>query len=293
MQLDLFMHSADVGLRNTVVEALRAQDAVGMGAAIDRLRADYPRDDHLDGFERLFVGLSALNPPAQSPTGIAEQLERIEMQLLPSVQKLLGTDAAQRWVEPIYLDLARAAAGTPFSRSQSSTHAAGLLLRAGAVAEARAAVAEIASWRRIPEPLFWMTEIALRENKPAEFWPLLAELAWIAPALLEALLAGLGAHATPAQVHRLYREFGSAAEVDDDGDEASWFPAWLLVEHPELLSFLRTVQHHSSRPARSATVLIDLLIGERQGALPSSPEKCKQLRDLAPSLFQNYMARRR
>lgn len=293
MQLDLFIHSADVGLRNAVIEALRARDTDAMRAAIDRLRADFPGDGHLDGFEHLFSGLSALNPPAQSPTGIAEQLERIETQLLPSVQKLLGTDAAQRWIEPVYLDLAQGAVGKSFSRGLSSTHAAALFLRAGALAEARAAVAEIPSWRRIPEPLAWMAQIALRENKSEEFWPLLAELAWIAPALFTELLAGLDERASSALIRRLYREFGSTAEVDDESDEASWFPAWLLVEHPELLPFLRTAEHYSSRPARSAAVLIDLLIGERQGAASSLPDKRKQLRDLAPMLFRHYMARRR
>ncbi len=293
MQLDLFLHSADVGLRNAVVEALRARDLGAMRAAIDRLRSDFPSDGHLDGFEHLFSELLALNPTVNSPTGIAEQLERIEIQLLPPVQKLLGVDAAQRWIEPVYLDLARAAAGTPFSRGFSSTHAAGLFLRAGALAEARAAVADIPSWRRIPEPLAWMAEIALRESKAEEFWPLLAELVWITPALFEALLAGLDARANSATVSRLYREFGSKAEVDDEDDETAWFPAWLLVEHPELLPFLRTAQHYDSRPARSAALLIDLLIGERQGAMPSLAGKRKQLRDLAPMLFNSYMARRR
>lgn len=296
MQFDLFLHSADVGLRNAVVEALRVRDPKAMRAAIDRLCADFPDDGHLDDFEHLFSELSALSRSEPSLAGISEQLERIEEHLLPSVQKLLGAAAAQRWIEPVYLDLARAAAGKPFSRHQSYTHAAGLLLRAGALIEARAAVAEIPSWRRIPEPLAWMAGIALRENEPDEFWPFLAELAWIAPALFAELLASQDARAGSAIVARLYHEFGSKAETDegdDESDEAAWFPAWLLVEHPELLPFLRTAQQYNSRPARSAALLIDLLIGERQGALPILADKRKQLRDLAPALFHHYMARRR
>jgi len=297
MQLDLFMHSADVGLRNAVVDALRTRDTEAMRAAIDRLRADFPADGHLDSFEHLFSELSALSREP-SLARIADQLERIETQLLPSVQKLLGTDAARRWIEPAYLDLARGAVGKTFSRSESSTHAAGLFLRAGALLGARTAVAEIPSWRRVPEPLAWMTEIALRENDPAEFWPLIAELAWIAPALFSALLAKLDLRGVSVIVPRLYREFGNKAELDDEIDETNensevaWFPAWLLVEHPELLPFLRTAQQHSSRPARSAALLIDLLIGERQGAPFTPAEKRRQLRDLAPALFQLYMARR-
>ena len=295
MQLDLFMHSADVGLRNAVVDAFRRRDTDAMRAAIDRLRADFPADGHLDSFEHLFSELSALSHPEPSSAGIADQLERIETQLLPSVQKLLGTDAAQRWIEPVYLDLARAATGNPFSRDLACAHAAGLFLRAGALLEARAAAKQIPSWRRIPEPLAWMAEIALRENDPAQFWPLLAELTWIAPTLFAELLARQDARANAATVVRLYQEFGNKAEMDEDADEsneAAWFPAWLLVEHPELLPFLRTAQQHSSRPARSAALLTDLLIGERQGAPFTPAEKRRQLRDLAPALFQLYMARR-
>jgi hypothetical protein len=292
MQLDLFIHSADVALRNAVVEALRAHDTGSMRAALDRLRADFPDDGNLDGLEHLLSELSALSRTEPSATGIAQQLKRIETQLLPPLKALLGNKDAQCWIKPVYLDLARAAAGTPFSRSLSGSHAAALLLRAGALTEARVATAEIPSWRRIPEPLAWMTEIALRENKPAEFWPYLAELAWIAPTLFDALLAGLDARGTGTVVLRLYHDFGAEAEVDDEIDEAAWFPAWLLIEHPELLPFLRTAQQHNSRPARSAALLIDLLIGERQGAMPSLVDKRKHLRDLAPVLFRRYMARR-
>jgi len=295
MQLDLFMHSSDVGLRNAVVDALRTRDAGAMRLAIDRLRGDFPADGHLDSFEHLFSELSALSRPEPSPAGIADQIGRIETRLLPSVRKLLGTDATQRWIEPAYLDLARAAAGRLFSRDLACAHAAGLFLRAGALLEARDAVVEIPSWRRIPEPLAWMAEIALRENNPAEFWPLLAELAWIAPTLFAELLSRQNARASAVTVVRLYQEFGHKAEMDEDADEsneAACFPAWLLVEHPELQPFLRTAQQYDSRPARSAALLIDLLLGERQGALPIVADKRKQLRDLAPTLFHHYMARR-
>ena len=134
-----------------------------------------------------------------------------------------------------------------------------------------------------------MAEITLRQNLPDEYWPLTAELAWIAPALL----APLFAQAAPATLIRLYREFCAEAEgQDDEGDTGTWFPAWLLVEHPDLLPFLRTAHAHDSRPARSAALLIDLLIGERQGLTQTMVGKRRQLRELAPAIFARYMARR-
>jgi hypothetical protein len=286
------MHSGDVRLRNDIIEALCAHDANAMRKAIDRLRADFPDDASTDDFEHLFFELSALNQRGRSAPAIAQQVERIGVQLLPPLRKMVGVEAAQRWIRPVYGDLARAACGQAFSRDLANAHAAGLFLRAGELAMARSAVAEISSWRRIPEPLAWMAEIALRESISAEFWPLLAELAWIAPALLDDLLADLPAHGASVLVFRLYREFSAEADIDSENDEAAWFPAWLLVEHSELLPFLRTAHPHNSGPARSAALLIDLLIGERQGTLPSLVEKRKQLRDLAPVLFRRYMAQR-
>ena len=296
MQLDLFLHSADVGLRNTVIEALRRHDAGAMLQAIDLLRADFPNDDSLSGFEQIFAEFSACGRLDASLTAIAARLERIEKELLPPLQKLIGYEAARRWLEPVYANLAHAVAGQPFERSLAKTHAAALFLKAGAFSEARSALTTIPSWRRIPEPLAWMSEIALRENTPAEFWPLLAELAWIAPALLDSVLADLPARNVPASVLRLYRDFGAQAdlEADDENHETAWFPAWLLVEHAELLPLLRgaDARAHDSRPARAAVLLVDLLTGERHGAAPAMADKRKQLRELSAPLFARYMARR-
>jgi len=288
MQLDLFAHSADVSLRNEVVTALCAHDADAMRDATDRLRADFPDDGHLERFEHLLAELSALSQPKQSAPAIARQAERIEIRLLPSLIKMIGADAAQRWTEAVYGALARSPFKQTFSRSLATAHPAGLFLRAGELSLARAAVAEIPSWRRIPEPLAWMTEIALRERAPDEYWPLVAELAWIAPALLAALLP----RAAPATALRLYQEFRLAVDSENEDQETAWFPAWLLVEHPDLLQSLRSAQAHDSPPARSAALLIDLLIGERQGPTPAMLDKRRQLRELAPAIFERYMARR-
>jgi len=292
MQLDLFLHSADVTLRNAVIAALCARDAEAMRMAMDRLLAEFPNDRNNEDFEHLYSELSVLSQEAGSAPAIAQRVECIETRLRPPLQKMIGTDAAQHWIEAVYGQLAHAASGQAFSRSLAQAHAGGLFLRANELAQARAAVLTIPSWRRIPEALAWMAEIALGEDQPDEYWPLVAELAWIAPALLAALLAA-GAHrASPATVLRCYREFCSEAEADGESDELAWFPAWLLIEHAELLPRLRTAHPHDSRPARSAALLIDLLLGERRGLTPSVVDKRQQLRDLAPAIFARYMARR-
>jgi hypothetical protein len=292
MQLDLFLHSAEVQLRNAVIAALCARDAEAMRVAMDRLLVEYPNDLHNDDFEHLYTELLALSQNAGSSSAIAQRVERIEKSLRPPLQKMIGTGAAQHWIEPVYGQLARAASGQAFTRSLAQAHAGGLFLRANELALARATVLTIPSWRRIPEALAWMAEIALREDKPDEYWPLVAELAWIAPALLAALLATGDQRTASTSVLRYYREFCSEAEADGESDELAWFPAWLLIEHAELLTWLRTAHPHDSRPARSAALLIDLLLGERSGLTPALVDKRQQLRDLAPAIFARYMARR-
>jgi hypothetical protein len=292
MQLDLFLHSAEVTLRNAVIAALCARDAEAMRVAMDRLLAEFPNDLHNNDFEHLFSELSALSQDVVSASDIAQRIERIETRLRPLLQKMIGTDAAQHWIEPVYGQLARAAYGQAFTRSLVQAHAGGLFLRANEPAQARVAVVAIPSWRRIPEALAWMAEIALREDKPDEYWPLVAELAWIAPALLAGLLATEVHSAASATVLHYYRVFCSEAEADGETNELVWFPAWLLIEHAELLPRLRTTHQHDSRPARSAALLIDLLLGERRGLTPAVVDKRQQLRDLAPAIFTRYMARR-
>lgn len=288
MQLDLFLHGADVSLRNEVVAALSAHDEEALHGAIERLRAAFPDDVHLEEFENVYAELTAVALHQPCALTIAQQLEIIETRLLPSLIRVLGADSAQRWSEPVYSTLASRALAQPFERSQANTHTTRLSLKAGELSLARASVVKIPSWRRIPEPLTWMCEIAFRENIPAEYWPLSAELAWIAPALLEPLIR---AHA-PASVGRLYRAFLAAADFGEEDNEAAWFPAWLLIEHTDLLPMLRTAQADHSRPARSASLLIDLLLGERHGATSALVAKRAQLRDLSPMLFEFYMARR-
>ena len=291
MQLDLFLHGADVAFRNEVIAAINNHDLIAMRTAIDQLRAHWTQDERLPDFDALYQALRALDQPELATASITCQLQHIETQLQPAIQRVVGTKAA-RWLAPVYNKLALAAQNHPFSRNTAQTHAGSLFLRANVLTEARIAISSIPSWRQLPEPLAWMCEIALRENNPAEYWPLIAELAWIAPALLEAQLTALQKEAVPSSVLLLYKKFCSTVELDAEEDELSWFPAWLLIEHPELQPLLRTAHAPYTPPARCASLLIDLLISERQGQPKSLLEKRKELRDRTPTLFRCYMARR-
>jgi hypothetical protein len=291
MQLDLFLDSRDTQLRNDAVNALQRRDGEALRQAVARLRAEYPGDYHLADLDLLAGAEGAFENAPKEPARIAERLAFIDTEILPALRRLLGKDDAARWLEPVFNGLAGVPAAGVFRREHALTHAGALFLRGNDLAAARAAVRRIPSWRRIPEPLAWMTEIAWREDRPEEYWPLSAELAWIAPSLFDPLLS----RAAPDAVRHLHGAFLSEFESDESDDESRvsvWFPAWLLVEHSELLDHFRLADPHPSAPARCAALLVDLLTGERRGLSPRLVEQRSQLRSLAPRLFARYMALR-
>jgi hypothetical protein len=288
MQLDLFLDSRATQLRNEAVDALRRRDADALRRTIEHLRAEYPDDYALADLDLLAGTTPFANLPDSAPR-IAERLALIDARLAPALRRLLGEDSASRWLAPLFKGLAASPAARTFRREHALTHAGALFLRGKDFAAAREAVTRIPSWRRIPEPLSWMTELAWRENEPAEYWPLSAELAWLAPSLFDSLLP----RAAPEAVRRLHGAFLREFESDDERDDpSSWFPAWLLVEHSELLEHFRPIEYHSSNAARCAAVLVNLLTGERNGLSAKLVEQRAQLRALAPRLFTRYMALR-
>ncbi|MDR1662688.1 MAG: hypothetical protein LBR95_09780 [Azoarcus sp.] len=289
MQLDLFLDSRDVQLRNVAVDALRRRDGDALREAIGRLRAEFPDDYSLADLDTLTDATRASEDVRDAPPArIAERLAHIDTRFAPALRRLLGEAPAKRWLEPLFKALAASAAARAFQREHALTHAGALFLRGNDFAAAREAIVRIPSWRKIPEPLAWMIEITWCEDKPEDYWPLSAELAWIAPPLFDSVLS----RAAPEAVRRLYRAFLSEFEPDDEAGESAWFPAWLLVEHSELLEYFRPIDPHPSNPARCAALLVNLLTGERLGLSSRLIEQRLQLRSLAPRLFERYMALR-
>jgi len=82
-------------------------------------------------------------------------------------------------------------------------------------------VRAIASWRRIPQPLLWMTQACWHLQGAQTAWPLLAEALWLAPGGAKALIA----HLPDRQLPRLARRFEAEFEPEDDRQWA-WLPAW-------------------------------------------------------------------
>ena len=290
MQLDLFADSRDVMLRNDVLDALQRRHACDARQACERLTREYPADDTAP---LLAVLISAIEnvPTARlvSHPALVEARRVLADEIAPAARRLLGEQAAGAWLVPCWRTLAQRAAALPFDADSSDHHAAPVWLQAGDWDAAKQAVERIASWRRIPAPLAWMTEARYRADGLDLAWPLLAELAWLAPVRCVALISRLGDASLDALRRQFDAEFIGTGELTD----FAWFPAWLLTVKRGLADRLREAQLSRHVAAERATsMLLQILSLERQGRHHDLIERRQALRDLHGGLYAAYMKTR-
>ncbi|RZL88385.1 MAG: hypothetical protein EOP82_23200 [Variovorax sp.] len=166
-------------------------------------------------------------------------------------------------------------------------------MRAGAWENAAQAVASIESWRRIPAPLAWMAEARLHLFGLRATWPLLAELGWLSPALLEDVAQRSPDPLLPQLIRSFEANFDATSTGADEIGDLSWFAAWVLTERPDLREHLAVAQaSQHSAPEQAMRLLVELLGLERQGRHSDIVGRRKVLRDLQPSLYAAYMKSR-
>lgn len=289
-QLDIFADSRDRVLLNTLADALVQGGVESAHAAIATLRSEFPDDRHLDPAARLVAALdeeilAADSPLADAHTALAAH-GHIAAALQQAAHSVLGRDAAPAWLHSRWQALAHRARALPFDAACANAHAAALWLQGRAWAEAAAAVRSIESWRRKPQPLSWMAQATWHTSGLDSAWPLLAEVAWLAPQRLQPLLALL----PDPRLHKLARKFEGAF---DSAPDWAWWPAWLLVEQPLLAEPLDAAQTAGeATPERGFKLVQTLLRLERQGRHPDIVAQRRQLQALQPALFTIYMSTR-
>ena len=297
-QLDIFAHSRDVMLRNDVLHALDRRDAPGTRAAWLALAGEFPTDPVLPSLDVL---ARALEQPCATPLpdhdALACERHRLTNNVASAARQALGTAVAEPWLRPMWHALAARCAGLPFQAARPDDHAAALWLRGAHWAQAALAVQGIESWRRIPAPLAWMVEARCRLGELDACWALLAELAWLAPGRLDALLR----RPIDPLLARLHTAFDRSFEGSSDGgvDDSSaacdlpWFPAWVLTHTPALAPHLALAQPSQHTDAeRGMRLVLDLLSLERQGRHNDLVQRRRALRDLHAPLYAAYMSTR-
>lgn len=296
MQLDIFNDSRDVMLRNDVVQALAQHDVSRAQSAWLALERDYPEDDFLARAQLLLDALQARNQQDTAFAGHAD-LQSARRALLtviePAAQRLMGRAGAALWLRPFWGKLIERAAHVSFDAEFEFEHVAPMRLHLEDWQGALDAASGIESWRRRPAPLAWMVQAKLRLHGLRASWALLAELVWLAPKRLDALIQS----SPEPTLQRLKDQFDARFEPQKEGADAAldlaWFPAWVLTEQPQYLGDLAQAQpaQHSA-PEQALRLLVNLLGLERQGRHRDIVNYRKSLRDLNGWLYGDYMKTR-
>ncbi len=289
-QLDIFADSRDRVLADTLAEALAGAEIDTARAAAEALRREFPDDRHLAPAALLVEALQAEQHTGDAPWPDAAAAlaarHHLEHALHPAALAMLGRAGAGPWLARRWQTLARRARALPFAPACAAAHAAALWLQGGDWAAAAAAVQGIESWRRKPQALAWMAQAGWQLHGPDRTWPLLAELAWMAPQRLPGLLALL----PDPRLHRLARAFEGAFDTAPDW---AWWPAWLLVEQPLLAAALEPAETAAeAAPERGFRLVLSLLRLERQGRHHDIVALRRALQALHLPLFAAYMATR-
>ena len=295
MQLDIFEDSRDVMLRNDVAHALERRDASAALQACERLAREYPADESLPALRVLagYLGTGDVGEAFRDHEALREARQLLQETIRPAAQRVFGEAGAPAWLAESWRQLARRAVSLAFDARDPQGHAAPMWLRAGNWESAAQAVTSIESWRRKPAPLAWMAEARLHLFGLQATWPLLAELGWLSPALLEDVAQRSPDPLLPQLMRRFEANFDADAQGAGDSGDLRWFAAWVLIERPALREQLAVAQaSQHSAPEQAMRVLVELLGLERQGRHADIVARRKVLRDLHPGLYAAYLKQR-
>jgi hypothetical protein len=207
--------------------------------------------------------------------------------------------AATAWLADEWAGLAaRAEAATP-DRAATDGHPAALWLRGRRWPEALAAAQSVESWHRKPQALAWATEARLSQDGARAALPWLAELAWLAPTRLH----GIAVRSVDPILNRWWSAFEQGFDPEPGAVDAEtesepeavcrWWPAWLVLEQPNLAPALALARpgmdDAAERAARCALALLRL---EGLGRSPELLSERRRLQSLHAGLFAAYLRRR-
>jgi hypothetical protein len=294
-QLDIFADSRDVGLRNDLAQALLDGDVPAAERAAQSLRAEFGEDAVLTPAAVLIEHLQAQPPAAAAPSRLGAQAvldarRHLEGPVTAAAAAVFDRETAKTWLASRWQALAQGAAGVEWHPTQADAHAAGLHLRARAWNAAASAVDTIAAWRRIPQPLLWMTQARWLGTGADAGWPLLAEALWLAPARAAALLPLLADLALTKLAARFEACFDLAGP---SGEDWAWLPAFALVDRPLLAGPLAPANPPpTSLPGEAYKTVAALLRLERQGRHHEIVAQRARLKALSAPLMAAYMATR-
>ncbi|MCL2635815.1 MAG: hypothetical protein FWD50_04190 [Betaproteobacteria bacterium] len=287
MQLDIFADSVETMLLNDVVNALRRESYLEAEKAMDRLAAQYPDNPALPDATALLV-LREFPATVSGHEELSSLFGHVENVIEPAARRLFGNNARQ-WVnDAAWQHLAVISARLPYCPSHPACHAAAAWMRAQTWQVAIESIMAIPNWRRLPVPLQWMATSTVRNNDLDGAWPLLMELAWMAPPAFAAVLRNLD----DPVLSGLLKDFEASFD-DNDDDQLCWFPALALAARPALLARVRNAAPARVTDATKAFGCVcGLLLLEKQGRHAEIVKERARLRSLNDQLYARYMRTR-
>jgi hypothetical protein len=270
------------------------RDAEASRVAWQAFAAEFPGDPRLPPLGRLIDALDA-GPVAPFPTHADAEsaIRAVQCELLPAAVSAWPNPDAAAWLAPLWAGLARRATALPFDTAHAQAHAAALWLNAAAPAEAGAAVRTIESWRRKPQPLAWAAESLWRSDGLDAAWPLIAELAWLAPGRLADVIRRIADPPMARLLRAFDADFDSGLDGTDAAADLAWFPAWVLTAKPALARAMSPAEPgQQSESEQGFRLLLALLELERQGRHAELIERRKRLMTLHAGLYRAYMGSR-
>ena len=285
-QLDLFADSCAVMLRNDLIDALQCHDTSAARAVLAALAVEADNDAALADGWVVIAGLLADEAPFDGLEAALQARAQMAESTLPAAVRVMGSARAAAWSALPWARLARRAEALPFRPEAADGHASPLWLLAHKWQAAAQAVQTIASWRRIPAPLAWMAEAHWHLHGLDGTWPLLTELAWLAPARWQAVAQALPDRALNRLAQRFEESFDDAAATE----AWAWLPAWALCDQPLLAAPMATAEpSRQTEPEQGWQLVQALLRLERHGRHAEAMENRRKLKVLHGGLFAAYM----
>ncbi len=288
-QLDLFLDGRNAFLVYEVVTSLVARDRGRAETGLQRLEDEYPFHPDLPALALL---VAALNSPSASPTThatLTTDIEAMQHALAPAARRLLGEDAAT-FLQPLWQAMAAKAASLPFDEAYPRAHRSWLCQHYGDWAAIRAAVEAQPDWAARPRLRYRLGLARHHLGEPEAAIRLWLPLCWMDPALFR--------RRAPTIPSAILREGWDAFErtvvfdesLDDTGDAAGWFPAWLLLRHRGLVHLFWVDEvPDAGTAARAFRQLLSLVPLESQGLSDALVHQRRALQQLSPGFFRYYM----
>jgi len=267
VQLDLFMDNSGNVLANGIVAALVSRRMEEAARLVDRLLETDPSHPRLGGLDALCNAAQRLTAPVADY--FAEN-EYMEGTLAPRAAGELGV-GARDFLAPFWRRMADALRGHPFVVDTPLQHASYPLGLAHDWAGVKEAVLDDAAWQAYPVLRLRLAEAAFHLGDRPTALAAWSKMCWDFP--VEAELA-LASGALPDKELRPDWERYRDLDVEPEPD-ASFFPAWLLLERTETRSALAAEDATQTHAAgRAYAALHGLLAGG--GALSERTMELRQ-----------------